>query len=633
MVVEENKLNDDSTEKGTEFIQEESVISEDVIANDSESNNDEIIHLEINLESDDNEILESDYKNIINYSEFSKDELVTALNELLNIGDISKIKNEVETIRSIFYKKNRVEIEDLKAKFLESGGDIKDFKPQESSAEETFKELYKKFKEKRFELTKKQEAEKEENLKKKYQIIEDIKELVNKEESINKTFNDFRELQLQWKEIGAVPQSEQKNLWETYHLHIENFYNYVNINKELRDLDLKKNLDKKIELCEKAEDLLLEKNIKKAIDKLQEYHEIWREIGPIPNDKKDEIWERFKHTTSQINKNHQDYIVTLRKEQENNFEAKKALCEKVEEIAEKNIESNKEWDEETQKIIDIQNIWKTIGFGPKKYNNDIYFRFREACNLFFNKKKEFYKVINDELNTNLQKKIDLCLVAESLKESQDWKETTFELIKLQKQWKTIGQIPRNKSEQIWKRFRSACDYFFTQKEEYYKSFDKIQEENYNKKLSLIKEIQAYSLDSDSKIALEELKKYQKQWSEIGFVPENKKAEIQTCYREAINAHFNNLNIDDKKKDMILFKQKVETLNDSKSKKKIDDEREKIALKVKNLESEIALLENNIGFFSNSKKSESLVADFKLKIETSKKELSELKEKLKIIDQQ
>lgn len=618
---EENKLNEEQEVENSNIISSIELESENSTSFD--------VTIDSSDDSQIDEVIESE--NETDYSVFSKEELVTKLNDLLNNGDVLQIKNEVETIRAIFYKKHRQDIEEIKAKFIEDGGDLKDFQPQENSTEETFKELYKNFKEKRADINKKLENEKEDNLKKKYQIIEEIKELINKEESLNKTFNEFRELQQKWKDIGAVPQSELKGLWETYHLHIENFYNYVNINKELRDLDLKKNLDKKVDLCEKAEDLLLEKNIKKAVDKLQDYHNIWREIGPVSNDKKDEIWERFKAATSQINKKHQEHIVNLKKEQENNYEAKKALCEKVEEIAEKTFESNKDWDTETEKIIEIQNIWKTIGFAPKKYNNEIYQRFREACNLFFDKKKEFYKIIKDELNENLQKKVDLCMVAESLKDSEDWKETTFELIKLQKQWKTIGAIPRKKSDQVWKRFRSACDHFFNRKEEFYKSFDKIQEENLNKKLELIEKIKSYQLEEDAKKALETIKKFQKEFTEIGFVPENKKNEIQTKFREAINVHFKKLNIDEGKKDIILYKQKVETLQNSKSKRKIEDERDKIAQKVKTLENDIALLENNIGFFSTSKKSESLIADFHKKIENSKKELEQLREKLRIID--
>jgi triphosphoribosyl-dephospho-CoA synthetase len=625
-MLEEGMLTDKSMDENSEQVAENKI---DMSVSE-ENNLSEIDVIDENIEllenSEEDDLLKS-----ATFSNLDNQQLLSTLKEIVEKEDIAKIRNQVETIKSIFYKNHRTQVEEEKEKFVKDGGKVEEFVPVEDANEVIFKELYAIYKDKRFQYNKSVEEQKSKNLKLKKQIIEDINELINKEESINKTFNDFRALQNSWKEIGHVPQNEVKALWETYNLQIEKFYDYIKINKELRDLDLKKNFEHKLELCEKVEDLLIEKNIKKAIDRLQEYHLQWKEIGPVAPEKKDEIWERFKAATLQINKKHQDFFNNIKIEQDANLTTKIALCERVEQISEKNITSVKEWDSELKQVLEVQDLWKKVGFAPKKFNNDIYKRFREACNLFFEKKKEHFKVINDELGANLQKKIEICMIAESLKDSQDWKETTYELIKLQKQWKTIGQVQQKKSNQVWNRFRSACDYFFKQKDEYYKSFDKIQEENLVKKLELIAEIEKFKLPKDQKEALDALKKFQKDWSEIGFIPNEKRTEIQAKFRDAINKHFKNLNIDESKKDIILYQQKIEDLKSSKSSNKLDGEREDLAQKIKLLESDIALLENNIGFFSNSKNSESLISEFRTKIVTYKTNLEQLKKKLRMID--
>ena len=619
-------LNDKLLNENIEQIAE-NVPVENIVAENNLSEMEVIEHHKELLEnSEEDDLLKS-----ASYSNLNNAELLSTLKEIIEKEEISQIRNQIETIKTIFYKNHRIQVEEEKEKFVKDGGVAEEFVPTEDANEVIFKGLYAIYKEKRSQYTKSVEEQKSKNLAAKKQIIEEISELINKEESINKTFNDFRALQNRWKEVGHVPQSEVKALWESYNLQMERFYDYIKINQELRDLDLKKNLEHKIELCEKVEDLLIEKNIKKAIEKLQDLHLKWKEIGPVVTEKKDEIWERFKTATIQINKKHQDFFTEIKKEQENNYLAKIALCERVEQISEKNINSVKEWDSELKQVLETQEMWKKIGFAPKKHNTEIYKRFREACNLFFEKKKEFFKVINDVLDANLQKKIEICMIAESLKDSQEWKETTLELIKLQKQWKNIGQVSQKKSNQIWNRFRSACDHFFKQKEEYYKSFDKIQEQNLATKLELIKTIDAFKLPADQKEALDALKKFQKEWSEIGFIPNEKRQEIQSQFRDAINKHFKNLNIDESKKDIILYQQKIEDLKSSNSGKKLDDEREDLAQKIKVLESDIALLENNIGFFSNSKNAESLIKEFRTKITNSRTTLDQLKKKLRMID--
>ena len=436
--------------------------------------------------------------------------------------------------------------EEQKKEFLKEGGNEEEFEPKENPYERDIKDLLKRYRQIRIDFNKKFEHEKEKNLELKYQIIEEIKGLINKEESINKTFNDFRDLQQQWREIGLVPQSKMKDLWENYHFHVENFYDYIKINKELRDLDLKKNLEMKIKLCEQAEELLLEPNIIKAFNSLQKFHERWREIGPVPRENKDDMWERFKASTAKINKKHQEYFEDRKTEQKKNLEAKKALCEKVEEINDLDLENHKEWDEKSREVVNLQKIWRTIGFAPRKDNNKIYDRFRKACDTFFDAKRDFYSKNKELQQNNLQMKIDLCVQAEALKDSTDWRKATQDFINIQKQWKEIGPVPRKQSDVIWKRFRAACDYFFDKKSEHFSNIDSEQVDNLKKKEQLIKEVENFKSTGDVNENLNILKDFQRRWTEIGHVPIKKKDEVQKQFREAINKLYDDLNLDEDK---------------------------------------------------------------------------------------
>ncbi len=478
-----------------------------------------------------------DKEEVIDYSSLNKKDLVDTLKDIIDNKSILQIRNDVEIIKINFYKKHKADIEKKRKNFLQEGGDIEDFKVEEDPLERMLKEYLKKYKEIKAEYNKKLEDEKQENLEKKYQIIEEIKDLVNRKESINKTFHEFRELQKEWRSIGLVPQQNVKDLWETYHHHVEAFYDYIKINKELRDLDLKKNLESKIELCENAEELLLEPNIISAFNELQKLHEQWREIGPVPADMRVEIWERFKETTSKINKKHQEYFLNLKKEQKKNLEAKTVLCEKVEDINSMAITTHKEWENRSNDIIELQKVWKTIGFAPKKDNNKIYNRFRTACDNFFNNKREFYSQNREQQNDNMQLKTDLCVQAEALQDSEEWKKTTEELIALQKRWKEIGPVPYKYSDKIWRRFRHACDKFFERKEVYFSQIDNSYEQNLNRKKELIKKIEGLNISDNVEESLKKLKEFQREWAEIGFVPYKNKDEIQDKYRNVINRKF------------------------------------------------------------------------------------------------
>jgi len=565
------------------------------------------------------------------YSTLTKMELITRMNELFRHYDIEQAKDHIEDLRINFYKKYSSEIDAQKAKFIEEGGAEEDFQFSGDSEEETFKVLYEQYKKKRNELNQKQEEAKQENLKVKLHIIDEIRELINKEESINKTFQEFRDLQQKWREVGLVPQSELKSLWDNYNHAVESFYDYIKINKELRDLDLKKNFEDKIDLCEKAEALLLEESVTKAFKVLQDYHIKWREIGPVPRDQKDDIWERFKAATTQINKKHQEFFEGLKDQQVKNLEQKTALCEKVEEILNAEVQKPKDWEDRAEEVIEIQKLWRTIGFAPKKDNNKIYSRFKIACDEFFAKKRDFYKETKDEQKNNLQLKLDLCVQAEALKDNEEWKKTTEDFIKLQKRWKEIGPVPKKHSDALWKRFRTACDSFFNKKTTFFSTVDSRQEDNLKLKMELIAKVKAFIKPSDDKEALQVLMDLQKQWTEIGHVPLNKKDDITKDFREAINAQFEKLKIESDERNRITFKTKVDGWVANNSTGKLYSERNKLITKIRELENEIALYENNIGFFSKSRNSDSMVHDIEKKIEKAKERMEALKEKLQLLD--
>jgi len=555
----------------------------------------------------------------VDYSGYSKHELVDTLGLIIENRATVEIRDDVERIKLLFYKILKAESEERKRKFLEEGGKIEEYRAWIDPDEVIVKHILDKYREKKTDYSKIQEAEKHENLKKKYDIIDKIKDLVNREESINKTFHDFRSLQNEWHSTGVVPQASLKDIWENYHHYVEIFYDYIKINKELRDLDLKKNLEAKVLLCEKAETLLLEPNPVNAFRSLQDFHNQWREIGPVPLESKNEIWDRFKEATSQINKRHHEYFEKQKDEQRNNLEAKIALCEEVEAFNLLEIKNFKEFDERAGKVVELQKMWRTIGFAPKKQNNKVYQRFRDACDAFFEKKRGFYADNKEIQNTNLQLKTELCIQAEALMESTDWKATSDALIKLQKEWKDIGPVPRKQSEKCWKRFRKACDHFFNKKAEFFAQLDTSYEDNLKAKLDIIQELEKFEPGNDVQAAFDKLKELQRKWTDIGFVPFNMKDEITSKYRNALNKEFDKLKIGDDDKSILKYKTKLDTLKSNpKSSRKVRNERDKFFTKIKQLEGDIVLWENNIGFFAKSKNADTMI--------------KEVEEKVKIIDQ-
>ena len=569
----------------------------------------------------------------VDYASFTRSELVELLRQLLDKNDTDAIRKDVvDAIKFQFYRKLKAEEELKRAEYIENGGTDDNYVYEEDEQELILKNLLSRYREIRNAQTEVLEADKQKNLEEKFKIIEELKELAKSSDSISGTFQNFRELQNRWRAIGLVPQSEVKNLWDTYHHYVELFYDYIKINKDLRDLDFKRNLEAKIKLCEKTEALLFETSVVDAFRQLQTYHEQWREIGPVPQEMRVEIWERFKAVSSQINKKHQGYFDNLKEIQKKNKEAKEALCTKIEEIIQRPMNSSNQWRKNSLEIIEIQKLWNTLGHVNKKDDYKLFKRFHSLCNNFFNLKREFTDHEKEEQNNNLQLKQDLCVQAEALKDSTEWKTTTEEFIQLQNKWKEIGGVPPKYHESVWKRFRKACDYFFEQKSRYFSSVDSEYDNNLKAKQALIEQIKKFEQSKNPQDSFEQLKEFQRQWSEIGYVPIKHKKKIQDEYRDVINKQFDSLRMDDSERNRLRYKNKIETMvSVPKSRGKLDFERDRLMRKFQQLQSDLVVWENNIGFFSKSKKSEAMVASVQSMIEQGKAEMQELEEKIRIID--
>lgn len=567
----------------------------------------------------------------IDFSTLTTEEIVTRLQNLVNNFPLQQLKEIMDNIPEIFENRYRQEEGKALADFTADGSPAEDFQ-YNCNTKERFLSLLKNYKDKKAEAAKKNEVEREENLRIKLQLIEELKELVQKEEALNQTFQEFKDIQERWRNTGTVPQNRINDLLETYHHHVENFYNYIKINKELRDLDLKRNFDAKITLCEEAEKLAENSDINEAFKQLQLLHARWKEIGPIHKDQKETVWGRFKEATNKINDSYHNFFEDLKKEQENNLKLKEGLCEKAAVLSEGEYKTINEWHTAAQSLIDLQEEWKHTGLVPIRERNKIYKKFRSLCDAFFDRKREFYKTLQAEQENNLKAKIALCEKAEALQDSTDWKVTTDKLIALQKEWKKIGAAPQKYSNKVWNRFRAACDIFFNNKSKYLKNIDTEQEKNLELKKTLLEEVKQFTPSDNNDATLQQLKEFQARWAAIGFVPIKEKEAIQDEFRKIINAHFDKLNLDEFDKTLEKYRAKIHSLDSGENKEsKIISEREKLVSKIRQLETDINTWENNIGFITKSNKSESLIRELTFKIEKTRQRLSLLHEKLKAID--
>lgn len=578
----------------------------------------------------------------VEVAQIESQDLPSDLDELLKIlaSDIqhmplSQLKERVEAIKVLFYKIVRARDEASKVTFVADGGAPEDYKAVISEEESRFKELLSIYRTRRDSAVQATEEQKAANYTAKLALIEELKSLVDSTETMGQTFAAFREIQNRWKEIGIVPIAHTKDLWETYHHHTENFYNFIKINKELRDLDLKRNYESKLELCERAESLLENPSATSAFNELQKLHDLYREAGPVASELKEQLWERFKAASARINKRHQEYYDSLREEQEANLALKEGLCVKIEELAGLPLTSVNEWNSVQEQIAEIQKVWKTIGFAPKKDNNRIYERFRAACDKFFAAKRAFFSTLRNEMDEHLQAKIDLCEMAEALSQSEDWKATTDALIELQKRWKDSGPVSRRHSEAVWKRFRKACDTFFDRKSEHFKESDSQYNSNLDAKLAIIEELRA--VESSEELTFDSLKEIMGRFTAIGFVPIKQKESVAKQYKAIVDTLFEKLRAKEGSGRIERYKERVGQMRQggaaSGAGNRIGSERDKLYKKMKDLQAEIATLENNIGFFSKSKNAGALVESVERKIDKIKAEIEEIVAKINLIDQQ
>ena len=556
-----------------------------------------------------------------------KEAILAQLAERVSEEPSVELRTEVEALKVAFYKIHRADMEARRKTFFEENGADAEYKPQTDEAEIRFKELYNIYRTKRDEATALSDKEKEENYAAKLAVIEELKQLVDSEEALNTTFAKFHDLQARWRNIGQVPQARVSDLYETYNLHIENFYDYVKINKELRDLDWKRNLEAKTALCEQAEALSEATAIVEAFHKLQKLHEEWREIGPVAIEHKEGLWERFKAASTIINRRHQEHFENIKAEQIKNFERKSALCEELEKLVAEAPTSHKAWNKASERVQAIQAEWRTIGFAPKKDNNKVYDRFRAVCDKFFEVKHTFYSEAKDDMAKNLEIKNALCERAEAIAEREDWAKATEELLALQAEWKKSGTVARKYADAVWKRFRAACDKFFERKSQHFSSVDNEYSANLAAKKSLLEEMAQAVVKS-----FDDIKEFQRRWSEIGFVPIRNKEELQKQYKAALDKLFATIRNADRAQQINKFKNKVSFMREA-GDKRLRTEREKLYNRVKQLEQEIQTLENNIGFFAKSKGVESMIAAVEEKIARAKQDMADAIERVKLIDSQ
>lgn len=564
------------------------------------------------------------------YQSLTKEEIISKLQELSKHEHVPS-RAEVEALKHAFYKLKSTENENLKNLFIADGGEEDAFAAPLDPIEEEFKGLLNLIKEKRAIALAEDEKEKETNLEKKYQIIDALKNLTESTDDFNKLYKEFKDLQAKWTEIKQVPAAKVNELWKSYQTYSEKFYDLIKINNEFRDYDFKKNLDLKTSICEAAEKLQNESDVVSAFHQLQNFHQQWREIGPVAKELRDQIWERFKAASTEINKRHQSHFELLKGQEENNLAEKTAICETLKAIDYSGLNSFKAWDDKSKGIIELQAKWKTIGFVPRKFNNQIFEEYRGLCDTFFEKKAEFFKHQKDEMEANLEKKRELCERAESLKDSTDWKKTADELITIQKTWKTIGPVPRKYSDAIWKQFVSACDYFFDQKNKNSSSQKEEELANLDAKKAIIEKINNLEQVGSSD-EMTTLREYMNEWHEVGFVPFKEKDKIYKEYQAALDVQFDRLKMDKSERRFQSFKSNLDDISKSeKPKGRLYKEREKLMYQFNKVKSDLQTYENNMGFLSISKGAGGLLKDMEHKIQDLKNELDLIVQKIETID--
>lgn len=561
----------------------------------------------------------------------TKEEVIARLKEIA--GDVESVtKAEIDGLKQTFYKLHNAEQEAARKKFAEAGGAPEDYVPTPDPLEEEMKNAMSVIKNKRNKLAAEVEKQKEMNLQVKLSIIEELKDLLESPEDANKNYTEFKRLQQQWNEVKLVPQASVNELWKNYQLYVEKFYDLLKLNNEFREYDFKKNLEIKTHLCEAAEKLAEETDVVSAFHQLQKLHQEFRETGPVAKELREEIWARFKAASTAVNRRHQQHFDALKEAEQQNLDQKTVICEIIEGIDYNELTNFAAWDAKTQEIIALQNKWKTIGYAPQKMNVKIFERFRAACDAFFNKKAEFFKTVKENMNENLEKKRALCEKAEALKDSTDWKATADTLVKLQKEWKTIGPVAKKHSDVIWKRFITACDYFFEQKNQAGASQRSEEQANLEKKRAIIAQLEAIGEETEADTAIEQVRTLMKEWNAVGFVPFKDKDKVYKQYHALVDKLFERYNISQSNKKLSSFKNTISNIQEG-SPQALYREREKLMRAYDNMKSELQTYENNLGFLNAaSKKGNSLLTELNRKVEKLKADIDLVKEKIKVIDE-
>lgn len=567
----------------------------------------------------------------VDYSALSREELLAALNELMN-EDVSKIRNRVSAIRNQFNTLNKeVERQAFEA-FLADGGNKDEYQYKNDAVADAFFKAYDIYRTRRQKMQEEMEAQKKRNLEAKQQILEELRTLIDKdEETIKQTYDDFNAIQDKWKAIGEVPREEMNDLWQNYHFLIEQFFNKVKINKELRMLDLKRNLEQKIQLCERAEELIVETSVVKAFKALQDLRAQWREIGPVPTEQNEETWQRFNNAANQIDERRREYYDQRKEELDQNLLAKQALIEKATELTAEQPTSTKGWNDTTEALDELLKLWKSIGPVPREQNEEIWGKFKGLIDKHYADKKLHFSQVRDEQSENYNKKVDLCLRAEAIAKREDWKKATEEMLQLQAEWKAIGATSRKVSDKIWKRFRGACDEFFAKKGEYYKDIRSNENDNFGKKSAILDEMKAYEFGEDKDENLNAIKDFQRRWAEIGHVPLKEKDRIQKEYHKLLDAIFEKLKISAREAEETNYRERINSFGGD-VKRFVNNERTALVENIEKLRSDLKLWENNLGFLANSKQADLLKQEFEKKMQGARQQIALLQAKLHILDE-
>ena len=556
----------------------------------------------------------------------TKEEVIERLLEISKQEEPAD-KAELDQLKLSFYRLRNAETEAARKAFEEEGGNPEEFVPQKDELENQFKEIMSSIKEKRNAIKAEEEQEKLDNLQKKLAIIDRMKELTESSEDANKAYNEFKKLQTEWNGIKNIPAAKVNELWKSYQLYAEKFYDLIKLNNEFREYDFKKNQEIKTRLCEAAEKLAEEEDVISAFHQLQKLHQEFREAGPVAKEQREEIWARFKAASTTVNRRHQQHFEGIKEKEQRNLDEKIVICEIVEAMEYDKMQTFQDWHDKTEEVLALQAKWKTIGFAPQKMNTKIFERFRAACDEFFKRKTEHFKSLKVNMNENLEKKKQMCEKAEALKDSTDWKATAEALAKLQKEWKEIGPVAKKYSESVWKRFVSACDYFYEQKNKAESSHKAVELENLDKKKAIIAKLTEIN-NQEGEANADKVRALVKEWNAVGHVPFKEKDRIYKQYRTLVDALFNKLNMSASQKKLKNFKSSI-----SNKENNIYREREKLVRAYENMKNEIQTYENNLGFLNSaSKKGNSLVQEMNRKVEKLKADLELILQKIAVIDE-